>query len=193
MAQSDTKNRIIDTCKDIIAQKGYHRAGINEILASAGIPKGSFYFYFKNKEEFGLSVMEDFASDLLDKLDGFLSASERPPLHRLARFFGFYHAKLEDRGYLGGSAIGNLALEMSDESELIRKAIQIYYEELSGRVTICLNEARAAGQITDDIDTVQTADFIINSWEGAILRAKVSRESKHLRLFEQKVFGMLLK
>ena len=43
---SDVREKILATGQRIIAGKGFSGVGINEILATVGVPKGSFYHYF---------------------------------------------------------------------------------------------------------------------------------------------------
>ncbi len=45
----DTRQHLLDTGYRIMAVKGFSGVGLNEILQSAGVPKGSFYHYFKSK------------------------------------------------------------------------------------------------------------------------------------------------
>lgn len=47
----ERKNEIIDTASRIFAQKGYDKSSVNDILNAIGIAKGTFYHYFKSKEE----------------------------------------------------------------------------------------------------------------------------------------------
>jgi len=56
----DTRQQILDTAKGIILGKGFAAVGLNEILSTAGVPKGSFYHYFKSKEQFGDALLEDY-------------------------------------------------------------------------------------------------------------------------------------
>ena len=60
--QPNTRDRIIETGAEIIHRKGFNHTGIQEILTAAGVPKGSFYNYFKSKDEFGLEVIDYFSA-----------------------------------------------------------------------------------------------------------------------------------
>ena len=46
----NTRQHILETGQRIIAGKGFASVGLNEILTTAGVPKGSFYHYFDSKE-----------------------------------------------------------------------------------------------------------------------------------------------
>lgn len=60
--------------------------GIDAILREDCVPKGSFYQYFKSKEELGLAVIDHFADGFEHRLDTFLKDDEVPPLNRLRNF-----------------------------------------------------------------------------------------------------------
>ena len=58
MTKTDTKRKILEHGARLVHMKGFNHTGIQEILEVAGVPKGSFYFYFKSKEEFGLELVD---------------------------------------------------------------------------------------------------------------------------------------
>lgn len=47
----ERRNEILDTAEMFFCTKGYARTTINDILQEIGIAKGTFYYYFKSKEE----------------------------------------------------------------------------------------------------------------------------------------------
>ena len=47
----ERKNEIIDTAAMRFESKGYEQCSVNDILTAIGIAKGTFYHYFKSKEE----------------------------------------------------------------------------------------------------------------------------------------------
>src|SRR5689334_11959269 len=62
---TDTRRIILDTAQRIMAHKGYSAVGINEVLAEAGVPKGSFYHYFPSKDAFGEAILKSYFADYL--------------------------------------------------------------------------------------------------------------------------------
>ena len=82
-----TRQHILDIGGRIIHHKGYAATGLQEILSAAGVPKGSFYFYFKSKEEFGLALVDHYRAWLAEETGPILRDETLPPLARLARFF----------------------------------------------------------------------------------------------------------
>ena len=56
----DMRQHIIDVARSLMTQKGYTAVGLTELLAAAGVPKGSFYHYFRSKDEFGQALLEEY-------------------------------------------------------------------------------------------------------------------------------------
>lgn len=80
---TDSRERILDAAIEVIAQRGYSGAGIQEIVERSGTSKGSFYFHFPSKEEMVASLVERMSDKLIGKIQD--SARDQPtPLHRLA-------------------------------------------------------------------------------------------------------------
>ena len=57
MTTKHTKQRLIEEGTALFLERGYHDTGIQDLLAAAGVPKGSFYHHFRSKETFGLAVI----------------------------------------------------------------------------------------------------------------------------------------
>ncbi|MGW3133292.1 TetR/AcrR family transcriptional regulator [Streptomyces sp. NPDC001123] len=72
---TDTRRIILDTAQRIMARKGFSAVGINEVLAEAGVPKGSFYHYFTSKDAFGEAILKSYFADYLTDMDGVLARS----------------------------------------------------------------------------------------------------------------------
>lgn len=192
MSAEATRQRIIEAGAGIVHARGFQATGIQEILAASGVAKGSFYFYFRNKAAFGMAILDYFEESLLGRMQEFLEDEGYSPVVRLARFFGFYHAMLEDTGYSEGSPVGNMAQEMSGQNPEFREKVESIFIKAQKCIAACIREAQAAGEVRQGLDADQTASFILNSWEGAILRAKASASGRALESFERMVFMTVL-
>jgi AcrR family transcriptional regulator len=60
------KNQILDGAKKLIARNGYYETHVEDILREVKIGKGTFYLYFKNKEDLFIAILERF----LDEWEG---------------------------------------------------------------------------------------------------------------------------
>ncbi len=193
MSAEATKRRIVEAGARIVHAKGFQATGIHEVLEASQVAKGSFYFYFRNKAAFGMALLEYYEGFILGRLEDFLSDESHRPVVRLARFFGFFHAMFEDLGYREGCPIGNMAQEMADNHPGFRDKIESTLGRAQGLIAACLKEALEAGEVPAGLDPDETAAFILNSWEGAILRMKAKGGDGPLRNFEQMVFGIILR
>jgi TetR/AcrR family transcriptional regulator, transcriptional repressor for nem operon len=194
MAKRDTRQHILEKGADLIYSKGFNHTGIQEILDVAQVPKGSFYYYFKSKEVFGVALVDYFFDFFESKLKYCLVDKKDPPLEKLMRFFDLLIMQHEDRGCIGGSAIGNLGQEMSDLSERFRCKIENCFIRFEKYIVILLKEAVLLGQIEIDpaMSIEEISGFIVNSWEGSLLRMKTKKNLSSVRLFQKILFQKLL-
>jgi TetR/AcrR family transcriptional repressor of nem operon len=179
--KEQTKTLLLDTGKRIFLERGYNNSGIEAILQAADVPKGSFYHYFRSKEDFGLQVLDHFAQGASETLQGFLSDESLGPLERLRRYFETIITRLELQGCRRGCLVGNLSQEMADQSEAFRTRLEEIFEGWVDRVSECLRQAQTAGEVPGHLDVRELAEFWLNSWQGAVLRAKTMRSIAPLR------------
>jgi TetR/AcrR family transcriptional repressor of nem operon len=193
MAKETTRNKILEVGSSIIHKKGFNNTGIQEILDKAGVPKGSFYFYFKSKEDFGLAIIDQFESMVCGHLASVIEDESLAPLARLKRFFSSLRHFFQEQNCSRGCPIGNLSQELSDVNENIRQRLEKSFITMGSLIERCLYAARIKGELSEDLPVPETADYIINSWEGALLRMKVSRDIEPLLVFERVLFDTILK
>jgi len=189
----DTRQAIIEAGGDLVHRQGFHHTGLKEILDAAGVPKGSFYFYFTSKEDFGLALIANCARNFAELADQHLDAPVGTPLARLAGFFALMHERLEARGFERGCPLGNLAQEISDLSPAMRQAVSQALRSMAGRMARVLAQARDAGEIPADLDPERTASFMLEAWEGALLRMKAEKSGEPLRRFADFMFHRVLR
>lgn len=192
MAKAEVKEQILQGGADIIHLKGFHNTGINEILESAGVPKGSFYFYFKNKEDFGLQLIEYLSPHFSNNAKKHIQSPEKLYLKKMSSFFDEFEIFYEKQSCKMGCPIGNLAQEMGDLNENFRKKLDEVMESMRRAVFDFLKGAQDNEEISPDLDIVEVSEFIINSWEGALLRMKVRGDISPLQNFKKIVFDSIL-
>ncbi len=193
MAQkTDTRQRILRIGAEIVHRRGFNNTGIQEILRWAEVPKGSFYFYFRSKNDFGLQLIDYYQARLTRLLDKHLARKDLPPLQRLLRYFGELRGGFESDACRGGCPVGNMAQEMGDLDEAFRHRLEETFRALRERIQQALVEASDHGELEPERDTYALADFILSTWQGAILQMKVDKSTAPLERFEAIVFGELL-
>jgi TetR/AcrR family transcriptional repressor of nem operon len=193
MDRNTTRDQILQVGTDLIARQGYTATGIDAVLKQAGVPKGSFYYYFASKEEFGLAVIDRFAARFEARLAEFLDDPAHSPLQRIRNYLDAALARLDRIQCTRGCLIGNLGQELADQNERFRARLDAVFAGWKGRFAACLHQARDAGELDADLDPEAAAEFLLSGLEGAILRVKVTRSTRPLRDFVAVLFSTVLR
>jgi TetR/AcrR family transcriptional repressor of nem operon len=193
MSKETTKTILLETGRRLFLEKGYSNTGIEAVVQAAGVPKGSFYYYFGSKEEFGLRVLDRFADEARANFERCLGNTNVRPLERFRCYFEEVRSRLEAEECRHGCLVGNLSQEMAAQSEVFRVRLKEIFEGMLERYVEGLKVAQEAGEIPAGQDLRELAEFCLSSWQGAILRAKATRSTQPIRTFIDVVFGSLLK
>ena len=185
---AETRERLLRSGVEILTEKGFSATGIDLILRRAGVPKGSFYHYFKSKEAFGAALIERYGEYFSRKLERHLSDPTKPPLARLQAFIDEAQAGMAKYDYRRGCLIGNLGQEMGGLPEAFRAQLGAVFADWQARVTRCLSDAQAMGELSAHLDCTQMATYFWIAWEGAVMRAKLERDPTALRIFAAAFF-----
>jgi TetR/AcrR family transcriptional repressor of nem operon len=188
MARTNTREEILRKGAALIHAQGFNATGLQQILHTAGIPKGSFYFYFKSKEDFGLEIIDYFNAMISGIFTRYLSDKKTPPLKRLEKLFDFYEAAFQKSGYALGCPIGNLSLELADTNERLRVHLGGVIETRIKQIELCLQEAKHDKSLPANLNTADTARFIFHGFEGSILHMKVVKSIEPFRSFRNHLF-----
>jgi TetR/AcrR family transcriptional regulator, transcriptional repressor for nem operon len=180
MVSKDTRNIILQAAKKIILTKGYGAAGLNEILTEAGVPKGSFYHYFKSKEDFVAELLKSYLDEHEAFLGQLLNNQELEPLERIISFLEKGRALHERNRCQQVCLIAKLGAEVSDFSETmrnvqstgIRKWLDVYAE--------CIRKGQEKGSINRNINATQAAALIHDLWQGASVRMQIDQNTAPL-------------
>jgi len=193
MMGTDTQTRILEKGAQLIRRNGFNNTGLNEILKAADVPKGSFYYYFDSKEDFGLKLIEYLHRHISKSFYGYLSkGSDTPPLDRLRTFFEYFRESFTNEEEKCGCPIGNITQELAAVNPKFREKLHNVCSDILEPVRMCLDEALQTGDLRHDTDTGKLAEFIINSWQGALIYLKVADCGRPLEIFEEYVFDELL-
>lgn len=172
---------------------GYVGSGIRQIAAEASAPQGSFTNHFRSKEEFAREVLDRYFRHVKTLVSQALDDRNLTPRDRLRRYLDLITERLAGDGYTRGCLIGDLSLEAPFHSEMLRERLQAIYREWRAPFAACIAEAQAAGQIEEGFDSTELAEFLLASWQGAILRMKVERNPAPLKRFKTIAFATIFK
>jgi TetR/AcrR family transcriptional repressor of nem operon len=160
-------------------QQGFHGTGLKEILEEVQVPKGSFYAYFASKEDFAVAVIRHYSACFGRKMDESVRNQSSPKL-ALISFLQQLGREFEANGFRGGCLLANLAGEMED-SEICRRALREGFADWEGRIEALIHRGQEAGEFRRDLLPSHMAALLVDAWEGAVLRMKVTGSQEPLR------------
>jgi TetR/AcrR family transcriptional repressor of nem operon len=175
----------------ILTEKGFSAVGIDEILTAAKVPKGSFYYYFDNKEALGLALIDAYNDYFAAKLDRWFSDETLSPLERVRAFMANARDGMERYEFRRGCLVGNLGQEMGVLTEPFRDRLIEVLQGWEERTANCFRAAQEAGELSAETDCVRLAQFFWTGWEGAVLRAKLEHKPDPLDVFSETFLAMI--
>jgi len=179
---SDAREKILSAAQSLIELRGYSALGVAEICKAAGVPKGSFYYFFESKEALALAVLDEHWTDQERAWTRVLSGDEEP-LQRLRRLFeqteAGQRAGQRSCGTVSGCLFGNLTLEMSNHTEAVRTRLQEIFDAQVEMVHSVISEAREREEVTVS-DTRAAARAVVAQLEGQVLFAKLYNDTDRL-------------
>ncbi len=176
----------------MFSRSGFNGSSVQDITEAAGVPKGSFYNHFDSKESLCAAAIEHFWDEKIGRSLAILEDGAAAPLVRLRRYFEQVVADVETRGYTCGCFVGNMTAEVSDHSAMISDQISDVFTQWARQIAACIRLGQEAGSIASRADPEALATFALNAWEGALLRARVTRSSIPLQQFIDTLFTQLL-
>ncbi|WFE89086.1 TetR family transcriptional regulator C-terminal domain-containing protein [Roseibium porphyridii] len=187
-AYETARSKLLDTGLDLIRENSFASVGINDVLKACGVPKGSFYHYFDTKEAFGIAVARHYNAQEVATAQSILSDVSIPPLKRLKSFFEGARQGMKDRAFAQGCLMCNLSTELADEKPEFQAELDTHWQAMVRELTACLKEMDTSDIGLGHLSAHEAADWLMNSWSGALTRMKACRDDEPLALFMRTIF-----
>lgn len=193
MPRASLRDQILDAGLRVMFRKGFTGSGIRDIVAEASAPQGSFTNHFRSKELFAREVLDRYFEHTKGLVAEALDDTSRSPRERLRRYLDIVTERLAADGFTRGCLIGDFSLEAAPVSPALRERLATIFTEWRAPFAACIAEAQAAGEIATTVAADDLADFLLASWEGAILRMKVDLTAEPLERFKRIAFATIFK
>src|SRR5712671_3019242 len=193
MTKPSLRNQILDAGLKVMFRKGYIGSGVRDIVAEAQAPQGSFTNHFRSKEIFAREVLDRYFEHTLGLVSQALDDKSLPARERLRRYLDIITERLEADDFTRGCLIGDFSLEAAPLSDMLRERLAAIFTEWRAPFAACIAEAQAIGEIAGTFAPDELADFLLASWEGAILRMKVTRNAEPLERFKRIAFSTVFR
>lgn len=168
----ESKQRLIRCAAELFWKNGYAATGVSEILTAAKLPKGSFYFYFKSKEDLGVAVISYYQSVLLEKMREL--AAGRDFEEFLDAVFAFLQGRTD-----GNSFFGCPFAVIGMETAISRPDVAgSYLDTLKQFQTLFRNVLLQSGLPQPHAELLAKRLFVI--YQGNLLLGRIGNDSAYL-------------
>ncbi|MEV6254441.1 TetR/AcrR family transcriptional regulator [Nocardia sp. NPDC051911] len=179
---TETRGKLVDAARTLVERHGYYGAGLNQILAASGAPRGSLYFHFPGgKDELVATAVAQAGKEIAALIDAIEPGDAAEAASRLLRAFG---DRLEASGWQQGCPVATVALDVAAANDPIQAECAAAYAAWEQALRIRL---RADGR--DDADDLAAA--VLAMVEGALLLARAQRSREPLERVERTLRAMI--
>ena len=190
MARPSLREKLASSAVDTLHTHGFKGCSIQDITEAAGVPKGSFFNHFENKEDLAIDALRRYLEGVRKDM---LFDESVPPLQRLKNHFTYLSERLTTLGYGRGCMLGLFAAETGAEYPRMREELRSIFDTWCTGVETVLRDAQSQGEVDPRHDPAQLARFVVNAWQGATIRVKITQSCEPIEDFMNVAFKALLK
>lgn len=183
MTTKSTRDHLIQVGQELMHEHGYVATGLSDILKAADVPKGSFYHHFSSKEDFAAAALDRYITQEAKHSAAVLLDSKEPALSRLRQYFSEMIKTYGQTGAIPGCMIGRFSLEIATENPQLRAKVSNAFQHWQHKIATVIEQAVAEGELPASTDAESLAGFLLNSWEGALLRSQAEKSDAPLGIF----------
>jgi TetR/AcrR family transcriptional regulator, transcriptional repressor for nem operon len=170
------RRHILDAGRALIARKGFVAVGLNEILMTAEIPKGSFYHYFGSKEAFGSELLQQYVADYNARLAELFGQPGLTGRDKLLSYWAEWQREQLDQHGEEKCLVVKLSAEVGDLSDEMRVVLRDGVDRLMARLGAVIEEGQADGSLSAEIRAKEAAELLYQMWLGAALITKLRKD-----------------
>ena len=180
---SDAKPRLLKAAIDLVWTRSYGAVTVDDICEKAGVKKGSFYYFFKSKDELVAAALDAKWEEIRPAYDRMFSAS-KPPLERLRDALEYMYERQKELRAQHGCALGcpfsSVGTEIIAADKPLRDAVQ---RMIKGKVRYfesALRDLQGEGRLQGQ-DPAVLARQAYSYVEGALAQARISDDLEMLK------------
>ncbi|RWR03537.1 transcriptional repressor NemR [[Pantoea] beijingensis] len=177
----DTCEHLLLTAEQLCLQRGFNGMGLSELLGVAGVPKGSFYHYYRSKEAFGVAMLEHYFAHYLQSIRAFLEEDMANPRQRIITYYQRAHDSFGENNCADACLSAKLSAEVCDLSESMRVALDKGSRAIIAVLSVTLHRAVKEQQVPLFSSPENCAEMLYILWLGASLQAKIRRDNTPLK------------
>lgn len=185
--KTNTKKRIIDSARQLFAEKGYQQTTVMDISKKAGLSEAALYEYFQGKEGLLLTIPDLWVSQLLNDLEGQLFGI-KGALNKLRKFLWWYLHKVEESP-LDAKIV---YLFLKTNAKFMETEVYSNVKALYGQLIDIFEEGRREGDMKPDLNPYFARDIFIGTMEHLVTRWLLKERSYPLFENLEEIFELMV-
>ena len=176
MAKPNVKQQLVTSSLNLLHSKGFNATSVQDITDAAGVPKGSFYNHFASKDALGLEVLQRYI-DVASQVSALLQDDALPARERIRNYYTEMSRWNAAGAFERGCLLGNFSTELSQQIPAIRVQLQHAYDGTRALLESVIADGQRTGDIGTALPPGELAAFIVDAWQGAVLRSKTEQNA----------------
>ena len=170
------RERILETAADLFFHQGFRATGINEVIATSGVAKATFYNHFRTKDDLCLAYLRDRNTSEYEAINAFVHDHDTP-VERFMAVMKSVQPWLEANN-LRGCAFLNMVAEVPDPRNLLRREGLQHYESLRQLISnLAADLIDSDAQIYGGFEVEALADDYMLILGGAIAMTEIYNDT----------------
>ncbi|PKH74700.1 TetR family transcriptional regulator [Stenotrophomonas sp. Betaine-02u-21] len=174
-ATANVREKILATGQRIMGGKGFSAVGLNEVLAAAGVPKGSFYHYFGSKDAFGEALLEGYFEAYVADMERIFRQPGKTKAAQIEDYFAAWQDNQSFEDCQGKCLAVKLGAEVADLSDSMRSALDRGTAAIIAGMAAAIEAGQAEGSLPVQDDAKALAQSLYQLWLGASIMVKIVR------------------
>jgi TetR/AcrR family transcriptional regulator, transcriptional repressor for nem operon len=170
-----TRERLLRVAAQLFSVKGYFHTTVEDVMGEAALTKGGFYAHFESKEDLAYAAVEHATELWAQKVITHVMAFS-DPREQLRELLEGYRRYAVDRTFEGGCFFVNLAVEMDDQHDEIRRLVEARFEQFRALVVTIVEGGKAAGVFRQDAPTRAIAALVVAALTGSMMLSKSAQK-----------------
>ena len=159
---------------------GFHGTSVDDLLAAAEAPKGSFYHHFGSKDDFAKAVIAEYSARQMASLNKFASREDLTAYQKLIAYFEALIARFERSEHKVACLVGKFSTELAPSSDAFSAILADSMKNWRAGFTKLMQEGHRDGSIRADMPAVQQAFLLLSLIQGSLVLALADRNHDSL-------------
>ena len=173
-AREQRRAQILESALEVFSERGYHQASVSDLVAAAGVARGTFYLYFDSKQAIFHDLLDDLLQHLRENVVGVDVTPGAPPVRE--QLMGTV-LKLLDTVDANRALVRILLREAVGLDASIDEKLAEFYGSLHALLVLSLEQGGALGVVRADLDAEVIAACILGSVKEVLQRWLVQSDA----------------